>query len=438
MKTAPTDRGEPRGPLLLYADARGNILDHPSLEAVGESAGSWARIPPEDWIPLPEGSELFLLPGRLPVGWNRRSGRFEALTADPRDGAGPVSAVAVFMAPAHTSLFTAAMKPLPGAPLLPLFAYTAAGWHRGRFVAAGFRVDPLPRQDLRGFDFKKIERNARRRMAQEPGNRLVQHLGRCALSYGCPAARNLFLGRWEAPLPTSPVCNAGCLGCISLQEGSGIRPTQERITFVPTPEEIAGVAVPHLTRAPGAVVSFGQGCEGEPLLQHETLRRAVSLIRSQTRRGTINLNTNGSLPAAVSALAEAGLDSIRVSVNSFIPAYYTRYHAPRGYRMEDALRSLALMKEAGRFVSVNYLVFPGVTDDPAECDALSRFLDRVPVDLIQMRNLNIDPRWYLRHIRFKPAGKPLGILNLMARLKSRFPHLVFGYFNPCLDPEAVG
>ncbi|HBT97093.1 MAG TPA: radical SAM protein, partial [Desulfobulbaceae bacterium] len=78
---------------------------------------------------------------------------------------------------------------------------------------------------------------------------MIQHLGKCCLTYGCPAARNFFLGRFEAPLPTSPRCNARCLGCISLQESGCCRSTQERITFVPSPAEIAEIAVPHLRQA---------------------------------------------------------------------------------------------------------------------------------------------------------------------------------------------
>ena len=52
-----------------------------------------------------------------------------------------------------------------------------------------------------------------------PDNRLVRHLESCALVYGCPAGKNFFLSRYEAPLPTSPTCNSRCIGCISLQPG---------------------------------------------------------------------------------------------------------------------------------------------------------------------------------------------------------------------------
>jgi MoaA/NifB/PqqE/SkfB family radical SAM enzyme len=317
--------------------------------------------------------------------------------------------------------------------LLPLFAYTAVGWHKGRFVAAGVRVDEDQRQDLRNFDPRLIERNAQRRMSAERSNRLVQHLGKCAITYGCPAARNLFMGRWEAPLPTSPVCNARCLGCISHQDMEGLCATQDRITFVPTPEEVAGIAVPHLKGARRAVVSFGQGCEGEPLLQVETLKESILLMRRSTSRGTINLNSNGSLPQAVMSLREAGLDSIRVSLNSCRPEHYHAYFRPRGFTFEDARDSIKAMKTHGGFASINYFVFPGFTDSENELDALCRLIEETGLDLIQMRNLNIDPEWYIRELRIDMTGKTVGIRNLISRVKKQFPGIRFGYFNPCLD-----
>jgi pyruvate-formate lyase-activating enzyme len=424
-------------PNLVFADETGRILDLPDLEAAGSSAGRWVRPEPEDWIPLPPGSELFLLPGRSPVGFDRRAGRYRVLEETP---VGRVAAVAAFSAPAHTLLYSAAYRSRHGAAVLPLFAYGAVGWREDGFVTAALRVDPDPRQDIDRFDGEEIARRAARRLSEAPENRLLQHLGGCALRSGCPAARNLFMERWEAPLPTSPSCNADCLGCISLQTDSPVCATQERIRFVPTPEEICAVAVPHLLQAPRAVVSFGQGCEGEPLLQASAIEPAVREMRRATSRGTINMNTNGSLPDAVRRLAAAGLDSIRVSLSSARPEYYERYYKPRGYGLEQLRGSVRAIKAAGGFASLNYFVLPGFSDEPEEVEALIRFVEQTGVDLIQMRNFNIDPEWYLSHIGHRrpaaPHGRPIGIRNLMRRLNDRFPDLRFGYYNPCLDPAA--
>jgi len=81
-------------------------------------------------------------------------------------------------------------------------------------------------------------------------------------------------------------------------------------------------------------------------------------------------------------------------------------------------------------------VQPGLTDEEPELAALTRLVEETGLDLIQLRNLNIDPEWYLRHIRYEPAGSPLGMYGCLQMLRKRFPSLAFGYFNPCLDPGA--
>jgi hypothetical protein len=151
-----------------------------------------------------------------------------------------------------------------------------------------------------------------------PQNRLIKHLANnCCLTYHCPAARNYFMGRWECPVPSSPACNANCIGCISFQpQEETIPSTQDRLTFKPTAEEIVEFTVPHLQTAPYPIVSFGQGCEGRTPADVGDAPRSHPRNAPPHDRGSININTNGSKPEAVRALCEAGLDSIRVSLNS--------------------------------------------------------------------------------------------------------------------------
>jgi wyosine [tRNA(Phe)-imidazoG37] synthetase (radical SAM superfamily) len=241
------------------------------------------------------------------------------------------------------------------------------------------------------------------------------------------------MGRWEAPLPTSPSCNARCLGCLSLQPSGSCCPAmQERIPFTPTVSEILEVAAPHLEAAPRAVASFGQGCEGEPLLQAPLLAEAVRAIRARTGRGTLNLNTNASRPAALARVLEAGLDSVRVSLNSARPELYRAYARPRGYGFEDVVEAMREVKRRGRFLSINYFVFPGVTDDPSEWAAFRRLLREVRPDLIQWRNLNLDPAWYWGLARPLRSGEPVGVATILARVRREFPRVRFGYYNPPL------
>jgi len=420
-------------PHLVYADLGGNINDFPDLAMAGRSNSRYQIPDRYDLIELPEGSELFILPGRLPVGCDPQTGEPLLLEEDPARPRETIQAVAAFMAPAHTAILNSAYQTrADNAPLLPLFAYTSVGWLDGRFWVTAFRSDTDARQDFDKFSPRLIEKRTRKRLEQFKDNRLVQHLGKCCLVYCCPAARNYFLGRWEAPLPTSPTCNARCVGCISLQPSGCCPSTQDRITFVPTPKEIAQIAVEHLENAPQAIVSFGQGCEGEPLLQAGLIDKAIRMIRRTTGKGTINLNSNSSLPDQVEHLAKAGLDSLRVSLNSCQEKLYSNYYRPKNYRFADVKNSIRVMKKYDRFVSLNYFILPGVTDSHDEFDALCNLLSDCRPDLIQLRNLNMDPEWYLESIQFPETNQAMGIRNWLKKLKKRFPSLQFGYYNPPL------
>ncbi|MDT8336062.1 MAG: radical SAM protein, partial [Desulfurivibrionaceae bacterium] len=363
-------------PALLYANDKGEICDLPELGMTGRSGRDFVVPRLSELIALPEGSELFVLDDRLPVGADPATGEFFKLEDDPARPGKPVRAVAAFMAPAHTAILSASFEKKSGKITpLPLFAYTAVGWYDDRFWVSAFRSDSDLRQEPGRFSPARISRATNNRLREKPANRLVQHLGKCSLTYGCPAAVNYFMDSWEAPLPTSPVCNASCLGCISLQPSGCCPATQDRIRFIPTPEEIAEVAAPHLERVERGVVSFGQGCEGEPLMQADTIEKGIAMIRARTGRGTINLNSNAGMPAAVARLAGVGLDSLRVSLNSARLDYHRRYYRPKGFDLGDVRESIRIMKKAGKFVSLNYFVLPGFTDDPAEAAALDDLIE---------------------------------------------------------------
>jgi pyruvate-formate lyase-activating enzyme len=193
--------------------------------------------------------------------------------------------------------------------------------------------------------------------------------------------------------------------------------------------------VPHLEGAPGAVVSFGQGCEGEPLTQALLIEESIREMRKKTHRGTINLNSNASLPEAVERLCLAGLDSIRVSANSLQQRYYDRYFQPKAYSFDDVIESIAIALRHNVWVSLNYFIFPGFTDSTAELLALTDLLRRFPIDMIQMRNLNMDPDLYISTLgeeAFDRSGG-CGIGQWMEEVRKARPGIRFGYFNPCLD-----
>jgi molybdenum cofactor biosynthesis enzyme MoaA len=193
-------------------------------------------------------------------------------------------------------------------------------------------------------------------------------------------------------------------------------------------EEVTQVALPHLEEAEDAIISFGQGCEGEPILQVDLLERSISTLRDKTDRGTINLNTNASIPRSVERLCRAGLDSMRVTLNSPEAQSYDRYFKPKGYGIQDVMESIYRAKEWGIYTAANLLVFPGITDREEEVERLVSFVRETGIDMIQMRNLNIDPDLYLKAM--KPRGNGgIKIPRMMDMLRKEFPGLVLGYFN---------
>ncbi len=414
-------------PFLLYSDGNGNIFEDNSLYVVGRSGWDAFPVPSEDWILLPEGGQLYELPGRRGIGIDVKTGEMRLCEKG--------WAVAAFVPPAHTGLFLAAYETTPGAPTLPLFCYTAAGWWDNQFYVPAVRIEQDIRQECAGFNDQQVKNGVKDLLKAYPHNRLVSHLANtCALTYHCPAARNYFMGRWECPIPSSPACNANCVGCISFQpEDEAIVSTQDRLTFKPTAAEIVEYTVPHLETAPYPIVSFGQGCEGEPLLMWETIREAIIEIRKHTSKGSININTNGSKPNAVKALCEAGLNSIRVSTNSARREIYMPYYRPNNYDFDDIVESLKVVDSFGGWTSINYFVFPGMTDSVAEYEALRKLISSTNLRMIQWRNFNIDPDWYLGKIGVADGGEILGIKQLMDLLKEEFPNLKYGYFNPPME-----
>jgi molybdenum cofactor biosynthesis enzyme MoaA len=135
----------------------------------------------------------------------------------------------------------------------------------------------------------------------------------------------------------------------------------------------------------------------------------------------------------VKALCEAGLNSIRVSTNSAREQIYTPYYRPNNYHFNDIIDSLKVMRDFGGWTSINYFVFPGMTDSVEEYEALRKLIIDTDLNMIQWRNFNIDPDWYMGKIGVHETGDILGVKQLLELIKEEFPKLQFGYFNPPME-----
>ena len=202
-------------------------------------------------------------------------------------------------------------------------------------------------------------------------------------------------------------------------------------SFDPIRRAVARVALEHINRVENSVVSFGQGCEGDPLLAAAVIEPAIRMIRAQTDQGTINMNTNGGLPDVLKKLLDAGLDSIRISTNSLREDAYQTYFNPKGYVFGDVIRSIDMTLEKGRHVAINYLNMPGFTDTAGELDSLVAFVEAHPINMIQWRNLNFDPIRYWQAMGQDAREEPVvGMQTVIETIQGRFPDVTHGYFNP--------
>ncbi|MBQ7501569.1 radical SAM protein [bacterium] len=412
--------------ILVCADGSGAFGDEPGFVAAFRS-GNTIRMPrAEELSPLPEDASLQFLPGRRPLAW-------------PRGGVCRPDNLRVF----EDALVLAAQLPsgwtrtlLPAwqadrnADILPIFGYTAVFCRGGRLWCAAVRTENNPRWRPSAYALPELGECIAEVKKDLPGNRLLEQLEICACQYGCYNAQNIFYGRWEGACPVSPQCNAGCIGCISKQPDKEAPPSpQIRLNFVPTAEEICELGLYHIGRAERAIFTFGQGCEGEPLLQAPRIAEAIAAIRNKTDEGTLHMNSNGSRPEGAELLFKAGLNSIRVSMCSAVESTYNSYYRPRNYKFADVMRTIKSAREHGLWISINLLLMPGLTDQKRETEALAAMINEYGVNMVQLRNLNIDPDWLFAQIGI-PQEEGIGVPAMIALLKEKCPHLRIGCHNP--------
>jgi len=426
--------GSSRYPRLLVALPDGTVTDHPFLLAPvrsGDDIGVAGAG--EQAIPLPAGGSLSSLPHQRPIGIDPESGeqivvhelKIKGRTVRP-------DAVAAVLPPGYTRTYLPASHRTPLAPTLPQWAYTGAGWDD----TDGMVVHAL-HTDRRGHWSSESHSTADldgRVEARRGDSRLLGQLAKCALEYRCFTAQNIFYERDEGGIPASVGCNARCVGCISEQSaGEGVA-SHERMDAGATSEEMGALGARHLAQAeesaPGrAMVSFGQGCEGEPLTRAHHIARAIRLMRAETPRGSININTNGSRPKALALLVEAGLDACRVSLNSARKELYESYYRPVDYSWGNVRETLRIARDGGIYIALNLLSFPGITDRAGEIEALTELIVEFGVHQVQTRNLALDPEQYLSVARVPAhASEALGIAELVRRLRRARPGLVVGNF----------
>lgn len=401
----------------LYADENGEIFDAPGIGAVGRFGHEIRPLTPEDLIPLPDSADLMYLPDRQALGVDEE-GNILPLTGQ---------AVSAILPAGYTRTLLPGFQLMEEASQLPLYGYTAVAVYQDQLYAAAIYTDENHKWDPENYNTPDLKKLVKRVKKDLPNNPLVEHLANCSLEWHCCTAENLFYRRWECGIPTSPVCNANCFGCISLQPAECCPSPQERIKFRPTPEQIAEIGLYHLQTAPEGIISFGQGCEGEPSLAAVNISQGIRLIRQQTDKGQININTNAGYTEGIRQIVDAGLDTMRVSIISALPESYAAYYRS-SYQLENVKESIRYALDKGIYVSLNMLYFPGFNDRAQELAGWLEFFRELPVQMIQVRNLNIDPDAFLE-IMPETQGEILGTKAFLTKLHQEFPDMVIGSFS---------
>ncbi len=409
---------------LLFANEKGEFYDY-ELAAVGRAWDRYLEIVDEDVIPLPEGAGLVMIPGGMPIGINRQGG-FTLMNENPYDG-GAAYAVGATLPQGYTRTLLPAYRRSEPDPL-PLLGYAAVVCRDDRLFVAAVQTDRPEKWDPRYYSTNELSALIEKRLAVHPQNRLLKHLANCAVEYCCFTAQNIFYTRWEGGLPVSPTCNAACLGCISKQPAECCPSPQSRLDFRPTLQEVVEVGAYHLANAPEGIISFGQGCEGEPAMAADIIAPAVKAVRANTGRGTVNMNSNAGYTAGVKKIIDAGLDSVRVSIISANPEVYNAYYRPQGYTLENVKESIKYAKQKGVYVSLNLLTLPGLTDRESEAERLVKFIAETGADMVQIRNLNIDPDYIIKKLP-NTDDELLGIPGLLTALQSELPHTAIGSYS---------
>jgi pyruvate-formate lyase-activating enzyme len=394
----------------VHSDRSGRLVvaaDYSAAMSDGAQVGPLVRA-----LPLPAGTEVIHLPGRAGLGIDR-SGRAREL------GQGRFGVAAILPIGFLRMSLPAYVDDLGAPPLRPR-AYAAVGADSsGQIVVSAAALDP----DAAAVDGRSAPDLVARITATQrdhPSSRVLRQLARCAKDYRCRGAANAFLGRHDCALPVAAPRNERPPEVLVLHNDADASPT-EPAAFRPSPEEIAAAASRHL-QGGGTVVAFGRACEGEPLLAVRVVEQAITAIRERTRLGTIHLETNGSSPAALRRLCDAGLDSVAVRVASARAETYEAIHRPDGYRFADVRASIAHAIAGKVSLALRVLALPGLTDRARELDALVGLAAELPAGgSLILCDLAADPQ---RALRLAPSAEVVvGMDRMLDRLRTDAAHL---------------
>ena len=395
----------------IHSDRSGRVFvsaDYGATALDGRAPAIFERA-----IPLPPDAQLIPLADRAAIGIDRRG--------QPRPLGAARWALGAVLGPGYLRTHLPACAAAPdSAPLEPL-TYAAVAADRAGEIVVGAVAMGAPAQGTVSGRVTDDDLASRitDRLRSEPSNRLLRQLVRCAREYECQAARNAFLGRGECALPLGAPSNDDARSSVALRRRDDRAPT-EPTAMLATAADAAAVANAHF-RAGGTSVSFGQACEGDPLLLVRTVAAAAALI-ARPGGTEIVLRTNASSAAALARAADAGIDRVVVALASAHGPTYELVHAPSGHRWTDVRASLRDAATRKLALTIELLTLPGLTDREAEARELIALLGELPAGTALLPvDLAADP--YALLARLPKDGDTIGIAALLERLRVEAAHV---------------
>ena len=179
-------------------------------------------------------------------------------------------------------------------------------------------------------------------------------------------------------------CNLRCIYCMP-EGGVPWIPHEEILTY----EEIATV----VRIGAGLGINKIRITGGEPLTRAE-LPKLIGMLSGINGVDEVSLTTNGTLlKEQVSALKEAGLRRINISLDSFKPEKFKQI--TRLGSLQDVLNGIESAKDAGlNPVKIDMVVIKGINDD----------------EIIDFAKKTYEQGWHIRFIEFMPLSNIDGLV----------------------------
>lgn len=374
----------------VHADHTGRLLISDDHSSTGWNGADHVALTAA--IPLPANARLVPL-DRAAVALGR-DGRQRAV------GRGR-SAVGAILPAGHTRLLhpsyaeDRALAPLAALP------YAAVGARDGEIVVAAARHGS-------GTDAVAPPPDLAEALRARPRNDLLRQLSRCAKDHECRDARGAIAGAAELPVPLgAPAAERPTLP-VALRSGYAGAPLGGAV-LRPSPEDIRALVGEGTRR-----VSFGRACDGEPLLAARALEEAIGAALERAGELDVHLETTGCAPVALRRALETGVTSVTFRFASALAGTYRALHGPVAHEWNDVRASITAAADHGARIALAILVLPGVTDRPAESDAILGLIGDLPGGVIELRDLGADP---LRAIAGLPRARPFGIAAVLERIR---------------------